>query len=384
MERFQWRRTTIVVGPALLDHVAEVWNECLPCPRQIVILCGRASAHRHGFLPRLQRSLSALAPVATYEGIGACPTPATVDQVADYLRARSPDAVVALGGGSVIDTAKAANSIAGTGYRSHDVLSGGHVSGVRLASSLVAIPTTAGTGSEVTPFATVWDFDRARKLSLDAPSNLPHLAILDPSVTATMDIALTRQTAADALGHGLEALWARRRSVLSDTLACAALELIVPALTAVLGAPGSLLDRAELQKGALLAGMAISMTRTAAAHAISYGLTIRYGIPHGFAVAELLPGVLRLNESALSPAIRTRLEAIFRAEGEGLVAAVAGYLEEHQLILGLARYDVPLTAVSWLVEHSHIPGRLDNNIRSLSDLEVETLVEEAISRVVRA
>jgi phosphonate metabolism-associated iron-containing alcohol dehydrogenase len=153
------------------------------------------------------------------------------------------------------------------------------------------LPTTAGTGSEVTRWATVWDTDgdAACKRSLDQPWGHAERAFVDPALALSCPPEVTRDTALDALAHALEALWNRHANPLSSGLAVQAARGVIAHLPAVLDHPRDLALRTRLSLAALQAGLAFSQTRTALAHALSYDLTLQQGVPHGLACALWLP-----------------------------------------------------------------------------------------------
>jgi len=157
---------------------------------------------------------------------------------------------------------------------------------------VVAVPTTAGTGAEVTPFATVWDSENKKKYSVSGEMVYPAHALLDPKLTLSLPRNETLYTGLDTISHALESLWNKNRTPVSEALALKALTLANEALPAVLNQPGSLHFREIMQQAAMLAGLAISRTRTAIAHAISYPLTMRFGIPHGLACSFALPKII--------------------------------------------------------------------------------------------
>jgi alcohol dehydrogenase len=196
-----------------------------------------------------------------------------------------------LGGGSVIDTAKvAACLLAEPSLNLKDLLID-PVGSPRPRIYLIAIPTTAGTGAEVTPFATVWDRGVEKKYSVINVA--PDVAILDPGLTLSLPRQETIYTALDALSHALESLWNKNRTPESAVYAQESIEEICQALPQVLSAPGNYPARQQLQIAATLAGIAISQTRTAIAHAISYSLTAKYGVPHGLACSFTLAAIMR-------------------------------------------------------------------------------------------
>ncbi len=205
------------------------------------------------------------------------------------------EVLVAVGGGSAIDTAKAL--MVGTQSGRFDDLvaalaAGGPFVPARV-KTLIAVPTTAGTGSEVTPWATIWDREAQRKHSLHLPETWPSIAIVDPELMLSLPASVTLQSGLDALSHALEAIWNVNANALSDTFAVAAVQQIFETLPLLMDKLGDLELRARMALAALQAGMAFSNTRTALAHSISYEMTLRYGLPHGIACSFPLPMVLR-------------------------------------------------------------------------------------------
>jgi alcohol dehydrogenase len=198
--------------------------------------------------------------------------------------------VVALGGGSVIDAAKVfCGLLSNSDLCLDDLLL---ADSVEKRINLIAIPTTSGTGAEVTPFATVWQSDLAKKHSLYGVK--ADTVILDPCLTLSLGSADTLYPALDALSHSLESLWNKHRTPESEAFAKDAISRICRSLPSVIAQPQNIEARRDLQHGATLAGLAISITRTAIAHALSYPLTARYGIPHGLACSFTLLAIIQV------------------------------------------------------------------------------------------
>lgn len=205
------------------------------------------------------------------------------------------EVVLAVGGGSAIDTAKALVVGTGSGTFSEllDLLATGAPFKPHAVKSLIAVPTTAGTGSEVTPWATIWDREKGKKHSLHLPETWPEAAVIDPELMLTLPASVTVQSGLDALSHALESIWNRNANPISDTFAVAAAREVMDTLPELLRDPRSLHLRSAMAQAALKAGMAFSNTKTALAHSISYEMTLRYGVPHGIACSFTLPMVLQ-------------------------------------------------------------------------------------------
>lgn len=230
-----------------------------------------------------------VAPEPTIDGLDA--TIATVQGYDTKI-----DAVVALGGGSVMDSGKAlALTLRGDVRQPlHRILRQGLAYASFTPLPLFCLPTTAGTGAEVTPFATIWDKKEGRKYSLSNVCLFPGTALIDPELTCSLPTTVTLYSALDALSHALETLWNMTATPVSNALAVHALRCWLQGMHGTLSPQMSLERREHLQEAALLAGMAISQSQTSLAHAISYPLTMRCGMPHGLACAVFLPKLMDL------------------------------------------------------------------------------------------
>ena len=216
------------------------------------------------------------------------------DSCRTYATAARPvEAIVALGGGSVMDAAKVLAAASGDfdKVRHHlETGTGGETLG---RTPIIAIPTTAGTGSEVTSWATVWDTVAMKKYSLARDTLYPEAALVDPLLTLGLPRAITISTGLDALSHALESIWNVNANPVSSALAEVAAREVLDALPLLAGNLRSKKLRTRLAHASLLAGLAFSNTRTALAHALSYHLTLHHGVPHGIACSFSLPMVLR-------------------------------------------------------------------------------------------
>ena len=205
------------------------------------------------------------------------------------------ETLIAVGGGSVIDTAKAL-MVGNDSLDFNDLVLGlagqAPLKATRF-KSLVAVPTTAGTGSEVTPWATLWDRNRQKKYSLHLPQTWPELAVIDPQLMVSLPASVTLQSGLDALSHALESIWNLNANPLSDTFATAAIQDVMDILPRLMDDLSNVTLRGQMALAALKAGMAFSNTKTALAHSISYEMTLRYGLPHGIACSFPLPYVMQ-------------------------------------------------------------------------------------------
>jgi phosphonate metabolism-associated iron-containing alcohol dehydrogenase len=254
---------------------------------------------------------------------------------------RAGEAIVAVGGGSVIDTAKAlmVGTADGTFEALIEVLAAGKPFVPHRVKPLIAVPTTAGTGSEVTPWATIWDRAAGRKYSLHLPQTWPEAALVDPELTASLPAGPTLAAGLDALSHALEAIWNVNANPVSDTHAVAAARNVLQTLPALMTDLANPALRARMSLAAAQAGLAFSNTRTALAHSISYDMTLRHGLPHGIACSFTLPMVLRraLGADAARDAVLAR---IFEGSLADAPEALERFLEDLGVSTRFATYGV--------------------------------------------
>ncbi|EPC4024911.1 iron-containing alcohol dehydrogenase [Aeromonas salmonicida] len=253
-------------------------------------------------------------PVADiWDEIPADSSTAVVEQIAARYRELECDSLVALGGGSVIDTAKAVNILASMGGdRLLDYAGAGCLT--RPLQPLAVVPTTAGTGSEVTLVAVIKDEASGRKVPFTSPFLLPQLAVLDPRLTQGLPLNITAATAMDAMTHAIEAFIGNAKNPVSDALALMAIEKIANALPKVLQSPQDKQLRLQLAEGSTLAGMAFSNSMVGLVHALGHSLGARCHLPHGLCMNLFLPTVLDYNRPGIDPELARLLLPLVGAE----------------------------------------------------------------------
>ncbi|MDS4027690.1 MAG: iron-containing alcohol dehydrogenase [Candidatus Contendobacter sp.] len=254
----------------------------------ILVQAGLAERVRAGF------QNTAIEIVATFDQVPPNSTIKTVEACAALGREHGCDLIVGLGGGSVLDTAKVANILMVKGGRVREHM-GAYLLGAAKLLPLFLIPTTAGTGSEVTKVAVIADPDHEVKLPFAENQFLPDLAILDPELTRTMPPKLTAMTGMDALTHAIEAYVDKEWSPAADGLALQAIRLIRDHLPLACAQPENLSARGAMLTASCLAGIAFSHSMVGMVHGISHALGGVYHIPHGLANALVLPEVMDYN-----------------------------------------------------------------------------------------
>ncbi|WP_323889570.1 iron-containing alcohol dehydrogenase [Aeromonas veronii] len=250
---------------------------------------------------------------AIWDEIPADSSTAVVERIAKRYRELDCDSLVALGGGSVIDTAKAVNILTSMGGE-HLLDYSGAGCLTRPLKPLAVVPTTAGTGSEVTLVAVIKDETSGRKVPFTSPFLLPQLAVLDPRLTQGLPLNITAATAMDAMTHAIEAFIGTAKNPVSDALALMAVEKIASALPQIIHDPQNKQLRLQLAEGSTLAGMAFSNSMVGLVHALGHSLGARCHLPHGLCMNLFLPTVLDYNRPEVDSELARLLLPLVGAE----------------------------------------------------------------------
>ncbi|WP_088869342.1 iron-containing alcohol dehydrogenase [Aeromonas veronii] len=250
---------------------------------------------------------------AIWDEIPADSSTAVVERIAKRYRELDCDSLVALGGGSVIDTAKAVNILTSMGG-DHLLDYSGAGCLTRPLKPLAVVPTTAGTGSEVTLVAVIKDETSGRKVPFTSPFLLPQLAVLDPRMTQGLPLNITAATAMDAMTHAIEAFIGTAKNPVSDALALMAVEKIASALPQIIHDPQNKQLRLQLAEGSTLAGMAFSNSMVGLVHALGHSLGARCHLPHGLCMNLFLPTVLDYNRPEVDSELARLLLPLVGAE----------------------------------------------------------------------
>ncbi len=316
--------TKIVIGGGSLSKLGELVKEL---GSRAYVLFSRSFARRFGYVERIKELLEAEGiKVGIYEGIKPNPPISQCDEVAKKVREFSAEVVIGFGGGSVMDAAKAVAVVAVRGGSASDyvlpkVVEGGD------ALPVVAVPTTCGTGSEVTRYAMLTDEVSKRKVTMVGSSIIPKVAIVDPEVLKHLPKEMIKWTSLDAFSHAIESYASVNSNPLSDSHALLAMKLIVENI--VDAVEGDFKALKNLHIASTLAGLAINSTGTTALHALGYYLTTHHGVQHGLANAVLMPYVMDINLRAIEPTKVDALALLLRTQGvDGIVASIKVLLKK--------------------------------------------------------
>ncbi|MFQ5506141.1 MAG: iron-containing alcohol dehydrogenase family protein [Planctomycetota bacterium] len=375
--------TRIVFGPDSVDRVGSLAGELGALRVFLVTDPGIVGA---GHVERVERALiRSKLQVRRFDRVRENPTTRDVEACLEALGDWDPELLVGLGGGSSIDVAKGMNFLRASGGEMKDYQGFGKARGSLLP--LIAIPTTAGTGSEMQSFALIAEEDTHQKMACGDPRAAARTAILDPTLTATQPRFVTACTGLDTLGHAVETAVTRKRSAVSRLFSTEAFVLAEANLPRVLEDPADLDARGRMQLAAAYGGIAIENSMLGAAHSMANPLTAHYDIAHGQAVAMMLPGVVRYNAEEPSVAAlyaelarRARLSAGSSPDAEAvdnLLARITELLETAGIDACLPACGVPQTALESLAAEASRQWTAAFNPREVSEADFQGLFEAA-------
>lgn len=302
---------------------------------------------------------------AVYSAVTPNPRVEEADACARLMRDVGADFAVALGGGSPMDCAKAACAVALSGEPIAEYHTGGKKLGGR-ALPLIAIPTTAGTGSEVTCVAVLSDPEKGIKAPIADPSLYAKLALIDPELTLSVPPRVTAATGLDVLSHALEAFWSRGHQPVCDALALHAAALVFENLETVFRDGPDIRARENMCEASVIAGLAFTLPKTAASHACSFPLTTLYGLPHGEACAFTLDLLCSVNAEAENGRLHGFARKLGFADAHQMGAQITRLKKLTGMRITLADAGIDEADLPALAGKCHHPNLFNNPVR-LSD-----------------
>jgi alcohol dehydrogenase len=363
----------ILVGPeSLLGLLPVFWGwETL----SIVLIADQAVVDS-GYTQKIREMLKKY-PIGEHSVPAGEPTVESVNAAALFARSYPRAVIIGVGGGSALDTAKQAAAIVPSHEGiEHYLLAANPFPGRR---HIIAIPTTAGTGAEVTRTCIVSD-SNGRKMWTWGNEMLPDAVILDAAVTATVPATITASTGLDAFTHALEANTGGRKNTISSAAALQAMRLVRRSLPAAVRNGQDLEARAALQQAALLAGTAIDNSGTGIAHCIGHALGTLYKLPHGIAVTVALEASLEWNIAGASEAYKDAAD-VFHVKPHDLPTAFKKLLEDSHFVDAIrVMKDISMDANA-IAETMNAPENqpmLHNNARAVSDTERLELAKQTV------
>lgn len=358
-----------------MDGLHKLINDCNEDNKTLVI-CDSFTTDLWGITGDIETGISA----GHLAWVKKCPGNPNQKDVMNALLAvgdLNPTQILAIGGGSTIDIAKAVSAFYYM-LKKEEITIPNITKALQEKSytkthqfiDIIAVPSAAGTGSEVTRFATIWDIDKVSKFSIDCQENYAKKAIVIPELTLSLPQRLTLSTGLDALSHAVEAFWAKPTNYLIKDIALRAIDLIMTYLPRVLADPKNLELRTAMSRGALLAGIAFAKTRTTACHSISYPITMQYGVEHGLACALSLDAVSKINREKTELA-----DMLFETfEKHGGMKNWLNNTSEGIVELKLSYFNIPKEGIDEIVNGTFTKGRMDNNPVDITPEQVKEIL----------
>jgi alcohol dehydrogenase len=350
-----------------------------------VLIVTDAGFLRTGLLEPARASLAAQGlAISVFSNVVADPPEAIVDEAVRHAREHETDLVIGFGGGSSMDVAKLVAVLAGSEQPLNQIYGIGNVKGARLP--LVQVPTTAGTGSEVTNIAIVTTGETT-KMGVVAPQLYADLALLDAELTLGLPPLVTAATGIDAMVHAIEAYTSKhKKNPLSDILAREALRLLSTNVLTAVENGGDRAARQAMLLGACLAGQAFSNAPVAAVHALAYPIGGIFHVPHGLSNSLVLPHVLRFNASHAAPLYAELADIVVpgcsdsaEAKTEALIAAMQQIADRSGIHTKLGHVGIGAHDLDRLADDAMLQTRLlGNNPRELTRADARAIYAAAL------
>lgn len=376
-------RTRLIFGVNAIDRCGEIIRELGVRKALLVTDAGIVAA---GHADRLVKSLAADGVVATvFDKVRENPTTRDVDACLSVARQAEIGALIGLGGGSSMDTAKGCNFLLTNGGAMKDYWGVGKATKPMLP--LLAIPTTAGTGSECQSAALIADEVTHQKMACLDPKAAARVAILDPALTVSQPPRVTACTGVDAIAHAVETAVTKKRNPFSLMCSHEAFKLLAPNFSRVLESPADMEARGRMLLGAAFAGTAIENSMLGAAHAAANPLTAHFGVVHGQAVGMMLPHVIRFNavdeqarlgyaQLASAPEIACVSDGLNQAV-DALISEVEGFLDAANMPRRLRDCGVESSALRKLAAEAAKQWTATFNPRAITEADFLSLYEAA-------
>lgn len=371
----------VIHGPGSLEQLSEKLP-LLDTPLRNVVLVTQNAMHNLGVTEKVSAQLSA-AGIAVHmiDNVEIEPTLENIERVfREDVAPHAPDALIAIGGGSVLDAAKLFSVMLTNDTPLRDLLGVDKVS--HPGKPMVLVPTTSGTGSEVTPNAIVTLPDEELKIGVVSRHLLPTLVILDPLLTISLPRSITAATGMDAFVHSLESFISTKANPISDAFALESMRLIAGSIVEAYQQPDSVRARGDMLLGSMYGGLALTAAGTAAVHAMAYPLGGKFHVTHGVANAMLLPHVMAFNLDSCADRLK-RAACVCGVAEQQDSAEVAAQKLIQQIRQWTATLNIPQDLREFGVSEEHLADMavaaskvtrlMANNPKALSLTDIESL-----------
>lgn len=356
-----WNPVKITFGADSLDRLPEILAT-LPGMR-VTLITDRGIMEKLGIQERV-KSLVGDCELSIYSGVEPNPEVEQAQRATDFARDHEAEIILGIGGGSALDTAKI---VAATIPNGGSVIAILNKERTVSAASIptVMVPTTAGTGSEVTRWGTLWENATKKKFSMEGMTMYPTHALLDPQLTLTLPPVYTAVTGMDALSHAMEAYWSKNANPISDAYALEAVRKIFEALPLVMNAPDNLEHRTRMLFASLLAGLAFSNTKTGVAHSLSYPMSLNFGVIHGQASSITLPAIMKFNAETSLERMANLAKAVGGNSVDSGARRIQVLLQRVGLKSSLSELGIDADGIEVCVREGYTPDRAGHNMREL-------------------
>lgn len=339
---------------------------------KILLVTGKVSARKYGNLKRLSDILYGQE-LFVFDEIDVNPTIDIVERGVEFSKNNGIELVIGLGGGSALDAGKCIAMMTKQEFSIKTYLK--EKMHLKQGIPFIAIPTTSGTGSEVTPWASMWDHQEKRKFSIEDSFLFPAVSIIDPTLALSKSGLLTAVTGLDALCHAVEAYWSKKSNPVSDLFAELAIHIIVKDIANAVKFPDVLEYRVNMSKGSLYAGIAFSQTKTTACHAMSYPLTAHFKIPHGLACAMTLPSMFEFN----APVIGQKAQKLSEWFGAGSIKSTPQKIRDIMKSLNVqTRLLEKNIDIDSIFKAGSLTDRIMNNPREIKNEHIIQIIENIL------
>jgi len=354
---------------------SELGKEAAALAESALVVTGRRAMRKAGVVGRA-RKLLADADVAArlFEDAPPEPDAASVDRAREACRESGAGVVIGIGGGSAIDVAKAAAGLFNEYAPTAEFLRGREI--LTPGIPLVAVPTTAGTGTEATTNSVLVDTERRIKKSIRHDSMMPAVALVDPQLTATCPPRVTAYSGMDALTQAIESFVSAHATPVTEPLAIEGVRLVSRSLEIAVANGSDIAARSDCAYGSLITGMAFANSRLGVVHGVAHPLGVRYGIPHGLVCGVLLPVALRLNR----PHISDKYPRLCKAVGGDVIDFAADLGRRVGLPQDFSQYNIPRSDFPGIIAHAMASASLKANPKKITEKDVEWLLEEVVGR----
>lgn len=360
----------IIQGSGVRKKIIE---EC--ADKKVLIFCTKSAYERYK-QDYLLKELFKNPQVSLEHAFSSNPSISDITLIGQKYRYEPIDIIIGLGGGSSMDVAKIA--CVSIPAQQNNI----EISSLLLDSKLFAsfnaiacfqVPTTAGTGSEVTPFSTIWDYENQEKKSLSHSAMFAKKAFIDPDLLLDLPLEIALSTGLDALNQAFESIWNKNTTSASSLYAIHSAQLSLDSIPHLNIMNQSSNVRQQLSEASLYAGVAISQTRTSICHSISYPLTLKFNLPHGLACAFSMLAVYDFNKDYISNQIGT-IAAYIKNDPRKTIEDI---FTKYDLVSILGRYIKSKEQVLSVTKDMIAPGRFDNNIRPCGAKELLNIVDRS-------